>query len=210
MSGFSEDCNWWWDGHTWLATSQVVIPDLPATDRTTELEVRVKPYRLLDNANLAAYFVPFDGWSLNSMLALPWLFMNRRAFRAYRELMLEQLKSATTYLLGRDEPALAAEVGIYSEIVIGKVWGGNTVVVTAQHVLIIGNDSPLGRPRRVLLAAHPSQVRMQQHAGGILNAYPTIVVNAGGQFWSIKGMNGIIQAGPLIAAWSRVATAVRA
>jgi hypothetical protein len=124
--------------------------------------------------------------------------------------MLEHLKSATTYLLGPDEPVLAAEVGIYSEIVIGKVWGGNVVVVTAQHVLILANDSPLGHPRRVLLAAHPSQVRMQEHAGGILNAYPTIVVYAGGQFWSIKGMNRIIQPKPVIAAWWSAATAVRA
>jgi hypothetical protein len=187
-----------------------MIPDLPATDRETELEARVRPFRLLDNANLAAYFVPFGGWSLSSALVFPWLFAYRRAFRAYRELMLEQLKSATTYLLGPDEPALAAEVGIYSEIVIGKVWGGNAVVVTAQHVFIIAGDRPLGRPRRVLLAAHPSEVRMQQRAGGILNAHPTIVVNAGRQFWSIKGMNGIIQPKPLIAAWWSAATAVRA
>ena len=210
MSGFSEDCNWWWDGQTWVATSQIVIPDLPATDRVTALEARVKPFRLLDNANVAAYFVPFDGWSLNSMLVWPWLFTYRRAFRAYRELMLERLKSATTYLLGPDEPTLAAEVGIYSEILIGKVWGRNAVVVTAQHVLITASDSPLGRPRRVLLAAHPTEVRMQQHAGGILNAYPTIVVNAGGQFWSIKGTNGIIQPKPLIAAWWSAATMARA
>ena len=210
MSGFSDDCSWWWDGQTWVATSQVVIPDLPATERATELESRARPHRLLDKANLAAYFVPFDGWSLNSMLVWPWLFTYRRGFRAYRELMLERLKSATTYLLGPDEPPLAAEVGMYSEIVIGQVWGGNAVVITAQHVLIIASDSAVGRPRRVLLASQPSQVRMQQHAGGILNAYPTIVVNAAGQFWSIKGMNGIIQPKPVIAAWRSVATAVPA
>jgi len=176
----------------------------------TELEARAKPHRLLDTANVAAYFVPFNGWSLNSTLVWPWLFTYRSGFRAYRELMLERLKAATTYLLGHDEPALAAEVGIYSEIVIGQVWGGNSVVVTAQHVLIIGSDSGLGQPRHVLLAAHPGQVRMQLHAGGILNAYPTIVVNAGGQFWSIKGMNGIIQPKPVIAAWWSAAAAARA
>jgi hypothetical protein len=143
------------------------------------------------------------------MLVWPWLFTYRSAFRAYREWSLEQFKSATTYLLGPDEPTLAAEVGIYSEILIGKVWGGNAVVVTARHVLILANDKPLGRPRRVLLAAHPSQVRMQQHAGGILNAYPTILVGAGQQLWAIKGTNGIIQPGPVIAAWWAAATAVR-
>lgn len=210
MSQFSDDGQWWWDGRAWVATSQVVIPDLPATDRLTELEARVKPHRLLDDANLAAYFVPAGGWALSKTLVWPWLFSYRSAFRAYREWAIEQFKSATTYLLGPDEPVLAAEVGIYSEILIGKVWGGNAVVVTARHVLILANDSPLGRPRRVLLAAHPTQVRMQEHAGGILNAYPTILVNAGGQVWSIKGMNGIIQTRPLIATWWSVASAVRA
>ena len=210
MSGFSEDGQWWWDGQAWVATAQVVIPDLPATDRATQLEARVKRYRLLGDANLAAYFVPIDGWSLSSLLAWPWLFTYRRAFRAYREWTLEQFKTAATYLLGPDEPTLAAEVGIYSEILIGKVWGGNAVVVTARHVLILANDSPLGRPRSVLLAAHPSQVELREHAGGILNAYPTILVSAGRQVWTIKGMNGIIQTRPLIAAWWAVATAVRA
>jgi hypothetical protein len=209
VSGFSDDGYWWWDGQAWVATSQVVIPDLPATERAKELETQVNRYRLLDKANLYSYFVPFGGWSLQSTLVWPWLFLYRRAFRAYREWTLEQFKSATTYLLGPDELVLAAEVGLYLEILIGQVWGGSAVVVTAQHVLILANDKPLGRPRRVLLAAHPSQVGMRQHAGGILNAYPTIVVSAGGQVWPIKGMNGIIQAGPLIAAWWRVATAVR-
>jgi hypothetical protein len=206
---FSDDGQWWWDGQAWVATSQIVIPDLPATERTKELETRVKPHRLLDKANLYAYFVPFDGWSLNSTLVWPWLFTYRRAFRAYREWTLEQFKSATTYLLGPDEPVLAAEVGLYAEILIGQVWGGHAVVVTDQHVLILANDKALGRPRRVLLAAHPRQVGMREHAGGILNAYPTILVSARAQVWPIKGMNGIIQPGPLIAAWWRVATAVR-
>lgn len=210
MSGFSDDSQWWWDGLAWVATSQLVIPDLPATDRLAELEARVRPHRLLDDMNLAAYFVPTGGWSLGSTLAWPWLFTYRSGFRAYREWTLEQFKSATTYLLGPDEPALAAEVGIYSEILIGKVWGGNAVVVTAQHVLILANDTPLGRPRKILLVAHPTQVEMREHAGGILNAYPTIVVRAGGQIWTIKGMNGIIKTKPVIAAWWSAATAVRA
>lgn len=210
MSQFSEDGQWWWDGQAWLATSQVVIPDLPVTDRLAELEARVMPHRLLDNMNLAAYLIPSGGWSLSSMLVWPWLFSYRSGFRAYREWTLEQFKSATTYLLGPDEPVLAAEVGIYSEILIGKVWGGNAVVVTARHVLVLSNDSPLGRPRRVLLAAHPRQVELRQHAGGILNAYPTILVRAGQQVWAIKGMNGIIQTRPVIAAWWGAATGLQA
>ena len=209
MSAFSDDGQWWWDGERWIATSQVVIPDLPATERAKELEAGVQRYKLLDNANLAAYAVPFDGWSLQSALVLPWLLLQKREFRAYREWALEQFKSASTYLLGPNEPVLAAEVGIFTELLIGYVWGGYGVVVTAGHVLIMANDKPLGRPRRVLLAAHPAQVTMRLHAGGILNAYPTILVSAGGQVWAIRGMNRVIKPEPVITAWWRLATAVR-
>jgi hypothetical protein len=71
VSGFSDDGYWWWDGQAWVATSQVVIPDLPTTERTKELEARVNRYRLLDKANLYSNFVPFDGWSLRSALLWP-------------------------------------------------------------------------------------------------------------------------------------------
>lgn len=209
MSGFSNDGQWWWDGQAWVATPQVVIPELPPTERAQQLEPSVKRYRLLDQANLYAYAVPFHGWSLQSTLVWPWLIFQKRAFRAYRDWTLEQFKSAAAYLLGPNDPVLAAEVGLLSEILIGKVWGGYAVVVTAEHVLILANDTPLGHPQRVLLAAHPDQVSMRLHAGGILNAYPTILVTVGGQTWPIRGMNRVIQPEPVITAWWRLATAAR-
>jgi trehalose 6-phosphate synthase len=39
----------------------------------------------------------------------PWLLLQKRAFRAYREWALEQFKSASAYLLGPNEAVLAAE-----------------------------------------------------------------------------------------------------
>src|SRR5260370_41247911 len=122
---------------------------------------------------LAAYLAPSGGWWLSRALVWPWLFSYRSGFRAYREWTLEQFKSATTYLLGSDEPVLAAEVGLYSEILIGNVWGGNAVVVTARHVLVLSNDSPLGRPRRGLLLGHPKPAGLRQHGGGVFHSPPT-------------------------------------
>ena len=124
--------------------------------------------------------------------------------------MIEQLRVAAEYLLGPFEPVTAVDVGLLSELVIGWTWGGYGVVVTGGHVLVIANDQPLGHPQRVLLAADPRQVQMQLHAGGILNAYPTILVSAGGQVWPIRGMNRIIKPEPVIAAWRQAASAVPA
>lgn len=209
MSGFSDDGQWWWDGQEWIATSQVLIPDLPLSERATELEPQVRRYQFLDHANLAAGFSA-RAVDVTGPLWLLWLIFYRRGFRAYREWAIEQFKSAATYLLGPNEPVLAAEAGQFTELVIGWVWGGYGVVVTAGHVLILANDSGLGHPRRVLLAAHPDQVVMRPHAGGILNAYPTILVSVGAQTWPIRGMNRIIKTEPVITAWWRLAHAVRA
>lgn len=208
MSGFSDDGQWWWDGQDWVATSQVLIPDLPLSERAQELEPRVRRYQFLDHANLAV-----NPWTpvidVSGPLVLLWLVFQRRAFRAYREWAIEQFKAATTYLLGPNEPVLAAEAGLFGELIVGWVWGGYGVVVTARHVLILANDSGLGHPRRVLLAAHPEQVNMRPHAGGILNAFPTILVSAGGQTWAIRGMNRVINTEPVISTWWRLANAVR-
>lgn len=32
MGVFSDDGLWWWDGQAWIATSQVVLPQLPMTE----------------------------------------------------------------------------------------------------------------------------------------------------------------------------------
>lgn len=211
MSGFSDDCQWWWDGQAWIATAQIVIPELPPTERAKELEPRVQRYRVLDNANFYGGFVgSFTdvGQSLGSVLWIPWLILYRRAFRAYRELLLEQFRTASDYLLGPYEPVLAAEAGIFTEIIIGAVWGGYGVVVTANHVLVMANDTAMGHPRRVLMAAHPSEVHMQLHQGGILGAYPTILVSLGGQTWPIRGMHSILKAEPVLRAWRAAAARV--
>jgi len=32
MGQFSDDGLWWWDGTTWIATAQIVLPHLPLTE----------------------------------------------------------------------------------------------------------------------------------------------------------------------------------
>jgi hypothetical protein len=41
MGQFSDDGQWWWDGTTWVATAQVVLPQLPMTEfeRSGKLEI---------------------------------------------------------------------------------------------------------------------------------------------------------------------------
>lgn len=204
MAGFSDDGQWWWDGQAWIATSQIVIPDLPASERAKELLPRVGRYKTLDGLAMIGSFTDFGP------LVLGWTLWQRGAMRTYREWMIEQLKGATEYLLGPDEPVLAADVGLFWELLVGWTWGGTSVVVTSGHVLVIANDQTLGHPQKVLLAANPRQVQMRLHKGGILNAYPTILVSVGGQVWPIRGMNRVIQPDPVINTWWSLASAVPA
>jgi len=53
MGQFSDDGQWWWDGASWIATSQVVLPDLPITapeqsGKLKELGTRGRTLRRLD------------------------------------------------------------------------------------------------------------------------------------------------------------------
>ena len=48
MGQFSDDGQWWWDGSNWVATAQVVIPQLPPTEfeqsgRAAEARRRASP-----------------------------------------------------------------------------------------------------------------------------------------------------------------------
>lgn len=60
MSGFSDDGQWWWDGQQWIATSQVVIPELPI--RNTEgRELGVDPHEALMTITRISAAAPNNG-----------------------------------------------------------------------------------------------------------------------------------------------------
>jgi hypothetical protein len=144
-------------------------------------------------------------WTLwqESLLSLPFLFVERRAFRELRIWSLEQLSSAAAYLLGPDEPMVAGETSLFRPILSFfsyTAYRDLAVLVTAAHVLVLRFDRFDGQPRWVLLAARPQDVRLEAF-GTVVGAHTTIVVSRGEQRFPIKGTARIAQAKPVIAAW---------
>jgi hypothetical protein len=203
VSQFSEDGQWWWNGAQWIPTSQIVIPDLaiPQSESTVQ---SMRDRQLLGDANKMTLWQTF--------LGVPFVLAERSAFSELRTWTLQQLASATTYLLGTGEPMLAAETGLYRPVVrflSYTAYRDLAVVVTAAHVLVLRFDRFEGQPRWVSLAAKPVEVRFEVF-GAVVGVYATIVVHHGAQSWVIKGQTGIAQPAPVVAAWkSAVAAAVR-
>jgi hypothetical protein len=194
VSGFSEDGQWWWDGGQWIPTSQVMIPDLGIPQSTGTVQ-SMRRWRLLGDVNNLTLW--------QSVLGLPFLLFERRAFRDIRTWTLEQLASATTYLLGPGEPMLAGETGLYRPLLTlftYTAYRDVALAVTAAHVLVLLFDRFDGQPRWVALAARPKEVRLEAF-GRVVGAHTTIVVHHGGRQWSIKGTARIAQPDPVVAAW---------
>ena len=203
LSQFSEDGQWWWDSRQWIPTSQVVIPDLAIPQSETTVQ-SMHNRQLLGDANKMTLWQTF--------MSVPFVFAERDAFRELRTWTLEQLASATAYLLGPGEPMLAGETGLYRPVLSllsYTAYRDVAVVVTAAHVLVLRFDGFEGQPRWVSLAAKPEDVRFEVF-GAVVGVYATIVVRHGAQWWVIKGMTRIAQPGPVVAAWkSALAAAAR-
>lgn len=204
MSEFSDDGQWWWDGTTWVATAQVVLPQLPMTEfeRSGRLEIargRRKTSQWLDVAN--GY--PPLAWLTGSAL----LVVGARASRAYRSWTLEQLALATAYLLGPDEPMLAGEGGtlVADEFDLPPWRRDLTVSVTAAHVLVFRIDSVDGQPRWIALAARSRDVKIEITRGirttrdGI-QVGPDLVVSGWNGQWTIRGASWF-KPDPVVEAW---------
>jgi len=195
VSQFSDDGQWWWDGRQWIPTSLVVIPDL-AVPQSAITARWARNRQVLGDVNQ---------WTLwqESLLSLPFLFVERRAFRELRIWSLEQLSSAAAYLLGPDEPMVAGETSLFRPILSFfsyTAYRDLAVLVTAAHVLVLRFDRFDGQPRWVLLAARPQDVRLEAF-GTVVGAHTTIVVSRGEQRFPIKGTARIAQAKPVLAAW---------
>lgn len=206
MVRFSDDGQWWWNGTTWVATAQVVLPDLP----TTEFERSGK----LDKARAQRENSQRLFWA-NSFAPLAWLtgppliVVALRASQGYRSWTREQLALATAYLLGPDEPVLAGEGGglVPGETNFPPWLRDLAVAVTASHVLVFRIDSVDGQPRWIEVAARPSDVTIEVATGmrawrqGIPLRQPLIVHARGGQ-WAIHAA----APDPVVDAWRRAAS----
>ena len=207
MGQFSDDGQWWWDGHQWIATSQVVIPEFQAGN-TNGLE-RMQQYRQLGRAEFVAGLAGMGSRtaaSASATLLVPFLVLQRPAFRAYRASLLDQVAAATTYLLGPDEPMVAGEVSVWLYPVAGIVSGDLALAVTRHHVLVLWINVSTGRPQRVALAARPRDVNIV-FTWGFLWGYPTLSVYQRPRVWPIRGAFGILQREPVLAAWRQALVA---
>ena len=211
MSAFSDDGQWWWDGQTWIATSQVVLPQLPMTEfeKSGKLKAARSRMRKGDDV-LSATFVTSNllgGARLEpviSLLSLPMgvagLVLEQRAFRDYRLWTLEQLALATAYLLGPDEVMVAGETTMFGSFWLGTITRDLAVVVTAAHVLVLRIDFVDGQPRWVALAARPSEVQIFFRSGPF-GYGPSLVVVHGAWQWQIRGYQKVFQPEPVLQAW---------
>lgn len=209
MDRFSPDGKWWWDGATWIATSDIVLKQLPPTEyelsgRLADARSRMsKRMRLFAVEAVSDLVEPLQPIAL--VLALPFLFTQQRAFRAYREWTLEQLSLATEQVLGPGEPMVAGETTMFGTFLLGTVRRELAVAVTARHVLIFRIDYLDGQPRWVALAAPASDVTVR-HTAGMLG-YPKLFVSHEGWVWTIIGWPRVFQPQPVIDAWQRAAAA---
>lgn len=158
MSGFSDDCRWWWDGQRWLPTSEVVLPQLPPT------EIELSGKLALARADLAKGRPGFWKHTLFLEGLLGFMPVNRRGLSEYRTWTMEQLALAAAYLLGPDEPMLAGEMSRHD---VWDGWARNlAVAVTAAHVIVFRIDYLDGQPRWVGMAAPDPDVRLDVSGAG--------------------------------------------
>jgi hypothetical protein len=196
VSGFSEDGRWWWDGTTWVATAQVVLPELPMTEfeRSGKLN--------LARADVAKGRRQF--WTSGLLLTLINLMpANINGFREYRTWTIEQLALATAYLLGPDEPLLAGEVSAHD------AWDAWTrdlaVAITGTHVLVFRIDSLDGQPRWIAMVGRANDVKIEARTGLHGYLWPALEISSWNGQLTIYGIKGEFEPGPLLEAWRQAA-----
>ena len=199
MGQFSDDGLWWWDGTTWIATAQIVLPQLPVTE--FEQSGKLKGARSF----MRRGYLFFSG---NTFITLGVVFLFRwlTALRDYRSWRLEQLVLATAYLLGPDEALLAGETSVSDpHMTRGSVTWDLAVAVTAAHIVVFGIDSLDGQPRWVALAGRPAGVTLELHSWG-LGLYPSLLISRGDRQWRIRGTPTVFRPEPVLEAWRQAAT----
>lgn len=196
---FSDDGLWWWDGATWIATAQIVLPQLPVTEfeRSGKLEGARKFFKRYS-------WLLWGNTSIN--LALIFLFPWLAALRDYRSWKLEQLALATAYLLGPREAMLAGETSLVDSRIAGSlVTRDLAVAVTAAHILVFCIDSFDGQPRWVALAGRPAEVSVNLRSLGF-GLYRELFISRGNGRWRIRGAPTVFKPGPVLEAWRQAAS----
>jgi len=195
MGQFSDDGLRWWDGTTWIATAQIVLPQLPVTEFEQSGKLR-------GGRSFMRRFSRLLSWNTSINLALILLFPWLAVLRDYRSWRLEQLALATAYLLGPHEAMVAGETGF--GIAGSRVTWDLAVAVTAAHVLVFGIDSLDGQPRWVALAGRPTDVKMKLRSL-LFGLDPSLLISCGNGQWRIRGTPSVFRPEPVLEAWRQAA-----
>lgn len=195
---FSDDGLWWWDGTTWIATAQIVLPQLPVTE--FERSGKLKGARSF--MSRASPFLSRNTFiSVGLIFLFPWL----TALRDYRSWKLEQLALATAYLLGPNEAMLAGETSLLDSQTTSPVTRDLAVAVTGAHVLVFGIDSLDGQPRWVELAGRATNVKIERRSL-VFGLYPALWIRCGNVQWRIRGTPSVFRPEPVLEAWRQAST----
>lgn len=211
MGRFSDDGQWWWDRTTWIATSQIVIPDLGPPQVSADA-VQAAHRATMEAAASSVGIAPApDVLQLAAAGYAAWNFLQRRrTYRLLRELKLAQLAQATAYLLDRSEPIVAAEASLYpaNPIMPWLLVGSFAVVVTSAVVLVLESQRPLEAPRYVAMAARVPDIQIQLGRDGLFR-FPALFVRRSDRLWTITGIGRVFQPEPVLEAWRRSAGAAQ-
>ena len=201
MGQFSDDCQWWWDGTTWIATAHVVLPQLAPTEFEQSGKVEMARGRLRKTGWLS--WTNDAGCALSWLALIPFLSTTVPALRDYRLWTLEQLVAATAYLLGPNEPMLAGEATVLPPQFVGDSEKRDlAVAVTAAHILLFSIDSFDGQPRWIALVARPADVAMELRSfvdAGFRG--PALTISSGNAQWVIRGEPGVWKPKAVLEAW---------
>lgn len=207
----SDDGQWWWDGGHWIAVTEVVLPQLSTTEFERSGKLAQARARMSRRNRASEMLVVDSAVPTSSPLALiglalavPFLVVERRAFRDYRTWTLEQLALATACILGPNEPMLAGETELRRGFFGGPVTRSLTIVATAAHVLIFRIDSLDGQPRWLSMAARTPDVKLEAH-NMRFGAQPSLMIRRGAEQWWIRGYPRVFNPAPLLDVWRRSA-----
>ena len=206
MAQFSDDGQWWWDGSNWVATAQVVIPQLPPTEFEASAQLADARRRAKKGGRLWSVFDAIPALAAFRIVALGDLLP---AVGVYRSWKLAQMALATTYLLGPDEPMLAGEIATVTREESAPVLA---VAVTSAHVLVFRLDSLDGQPRWIVMAGRASDMNLTVRTGieKVLLLPALLVTGKYGQavIGGLPGMFHTFMPQPVLDAWRQAASGI--
>jgi len=206
MGQFSDDGQWWWDGANWVATAQVVLPQLPPTEFEASAQLADARRRAKKGGRVWEWTDTIYPLAAFRLVALGDLLP---ALGVYRSWKLAQMALATTYLLGPNEPMLAGELATVTRDESAPVLA---VAVTSAHVLVFRLDSLDGQPRWIVLAGRASDVKLTVRTGiEKVRLLPALLVTGKyGQavIGGLPGMFHLFKPQPVLDAWRQAADGV--